>query len=161
MLETVTLLGERQTLPTSLGRPVVAQVVVGIERADGTKVSMRSGDDRYPQPHRQEAERTALTLGVASVDRLVNFYDRVFVRGEEHDFDCHSFSLYVAGARDRFTRADLTREFIAGRCAVSVKKVREGTPFACANRNGPAQPQLVRVREKYYRRWIDGSCSKL
>jgi len=136
MQETVTLLGERRKLSTPDRPALLGQIIVGIESADGTTIRLREGDPRYPAPHFREAKRTSLTLEQARIGRLINFYDRIFVRGEAHDYDCTGFALYVAGARDEFTRGDFKSQFGFEPYSVHPNDVVEGVPYAISDYTG-------------------------
>jgi hypothetical protein len=105
MLKSITLLGERRVFRSPSGqKPIPAEVIVGLEQQDGTQWLMRTGDPRYPYPRTIEPRRVPVVLGQTALSRLTSIYQRVFVDGEQIDYDCTSLPMYLYGKTDDLLR---------------------------------------------------------
>lgn len=101
MPESITLLGERKIFIGPRGRSIPLEVIVGLEAPDGTSLGkMRTGDSRYPTPHRVEPRRTTFALGSAAANSLVTMYG-IFERGASQKYNCHGLVMYLCGAANK------------------------------------------------------------
>jgi hypothetical protein len=139
MLEAVSLIGEHQ----KFGRNgLVAQVIVGMECPDGNTLLMRNGDPRYPEPHKRTPKRSSIPLSSRSADRLREVFTRLFVDGEQLDYDCNSFPPYVLGEVDEFCRGPFTTDFVKTG-PVNPTELEAGHPYIIIDNAGDIAHTMI------------------
>jgi hypothetical protein len=135
MGETISLIGQRTVItPTKpMGRPwIPAAAVIGLEFADGSKVY--APYETIPlerQPDRIKS--IPLNLGPLAVERLTEFYQARFVRGEDLKYDCAGFAAYMLGLEDEPVRgADIHHKYGTG-AFVHMNSLEQGKGYAVHN----------------------------
>jgi len=105
MAESVNLIAVRRRLESPGRRPFRAHAVVGIEQESGPTLKMRDADPYYQYLTEGRQVAIPLTLGASATARLVEFYERRFVDGEEMDYDCMGLPPYLKGKENDLVRA--------------------------------------------------------
>lgn len=139
MSEQVTLIGE-QRIFDQIG--LIAQVIVGMECPDGDRLLMREGDPRYLEPHRLTPKYSSILLSSRSAGRLREVFTRLFVEGEQIDYDCNSLPPYILGEVDEFRRGPFTTDFVS-MPPVSPTELEAGHPYFIKDRTGDVVHSMI------------------
>lgn len=136
MTEQLTLLGQRNTFAPLGRRRFHGDLIVGVERENGSRVHASEHDPRFPNMSDQPTKRIPITLGKVAAGRLIDFYGRSFYDMEEMDYDCTGVTTYLCGAEDDIIRGrDIQGKYHVGE-QVHANDLEEAVAYTVSDQRG-------------------------